>query len=34
MPPGAKLKYVQKYLKKAVKVMILGQWAKKKIPLL
>ena len=30
MPPGAKLKYDQKYLKKGVKVNGLGQWCKKK----
>ena len=29
MPPGAKLKYDQKYLEKGVKVMGLGQWGKK-----
>ena len=29
MPPGAKLKYDQKYLKNRVKVMGLGQWGKK-----
>ena len=31
MPAGAKLKYVQKYLKKGVKIMGLGQWGKKKM---
>ena len=30
MPPGAKSKYDQKYLKKGVKVMGLGQRGKKK----
>ena len=29
MPPGAKPKYDQKYLKNGVKVMRLGQWGKK-----
>ena len=29
MQPGAKPKYDQKYLKKGVKVMDLGQWDKK-----
>ena len=29
MQPGAKPKYDQKYLKKGVKVMGLGQWGKK-----
>ena len=29
MPPGAKPKYDQKYLKNGVKVMGLGQWGKK-----
>ena len=29
MLPGAKLKYDQKYLKKGVKIMGLGQWGKK-----
>ena len=31
MPPGAKPKYDQKYLKKGVKVMGLGQWGKKNL---
>ena len=34
MPPGAKLKYDWKYLKKGVKVMGMGQWGNKKIKLL
>ena len=34
MPPGAKLKYDQTYLKKGVKVMGLGQWGKQKLKLL
>ena len=29
MPHGAKLQYDQKYVKKGVKVMGLGQWGKK-----
>ena len=29
MPPGAKPKYDEKYLKKGSKVMGLGQWGKK-----
>ena len=29
MPPGAKPKYDQKYLKKGVKIMDLGQWGEK-----
>ena len=34
MLPGAKPKYDQKYLKKGVKVMGLGQWGKKNTKLL
>ena len=31
MPPGAKLKYDQKYLKKWVKVMGMDQWGQKNL---